>query len=158
MVVEEPQGVVTITAGVLAFLSRVIYTFGRQRGVIDLFTGKRKSAKQTGAEHESHDGTAIRSTISVIEDDTILLKSPRGREEIQTRAHELSTLCRRLLIIADGQHTVTDLARQLGCAADDDTLKEALRQLVADRYLHISDEYDRRRRGTASGRGKQATA
>ena len=49
--------------------------------------------------------------------------------------------------MADGQHTVRDLARQLGCTPDDDTLHAALRQLVDERYLHISDEYDRRRRG-----------
>lgn len=94
--------------------------------------------------------------MSKIDKNTILLKSPRGREEIQTRAHDLSSVARRLLIMADGQHTVSDLARELACQPDDPGLREALQQLVDGRYLHISDEYDRRRRGP--GRGKQATA
>jgi hypothetical protein len=94
--------------------------------------------------------------MSTIDNDTILLKSPRGREEIQTRAHDLSSLARRLLIMADGQHTVSALARELACQPDDPGLRETLEQLVDGRYLHISDEYDRRGRGP--GRGRHATA
>lgn len=94
--------------------------------------------------------------MSAFDNDTILLKSPRGREEIQTREHDLPSLARRLLIMADGQHTVGDLARELACQPDDPRLRETLEQLVDGRYLHISDEYDRRRRGP--GRGKRATA
>lgn len=91
-----------------------------------------------------------------IDKDTILRKSPRGREEIQTREHDLSSLARRLLIMADGQHTVSDLARELACTPADSELLETLQQLVDGRYLHISDEYDRRR--MPPGGGKQATA
>jgi len=94
--------------------------------------------------------------VSVIDNDTVLLKSPRGREEIQTREHDLSLLARRLLIMADGRHTVSDLARELARHPDDPGLHETLEQLVDGRYLHISDEYDRRKRG--SGRGRHATA
>ncbi len=90
----------------------------------------------------------------MIDHDTILLKSPRGREEVQTRAHDLSALGRRLLIMADGRHTVSDLARELACDPADPALRETLLQLVDSHYLHISDEYDRRRRG--SGRGRRA--
>ncbi len=96
--------------------------------------------------------------MSAIDNDAILLKSPRGREEIQTREHDLSSLARRLLIMADGRHTVSDLAHELACSPGDPTLHDTLRQLVDGRYLHISDEYDRRRRGSPPGRGKHVTA
>ncbi|MEF8833884.1 MAG: hypothetical protein V5A42_03375 [Halofilum sp. (in: g-proteobacteria)] len=92
----------------------------------------------------------------MIDNDAALLKSPRGREEIQTREHDLSSLARRLLIMADGRHTVSDLARELARHPNDSDLHETLQQLVDGRYLHISDEYDRRRSG--SGRGRRATA
>ncbi len=76
---------------------------------------------------------------------TILLKSPRGHEEIRTRAHGLAPLARRLLIMADGRHTVMDLAAELGCEAHDGELQEALRELLDGKYLHVWDEYDDRK-------------
>ena len=125
-------------------------------GEIGLFSRRRKNGNQPGNSGGSSDGDAAQSTMSVIDKDTILRKSPRGREEIQTREHDLTPLARRLLIMADGQHTVSDLARELACTPADSGLLETLQQLVDGRYLHISDEYDRRRR--PPGGGKQATA
>lgn len=58
--------------------------------------------------------------------------------------------------MADGAHTVSDLARELASNPDAPDLQETLRQLVDGRYLHISDEYDRRDRD--SGGGKHARA
>lgn len=77
--------------------------------------------------------------------DTILLKSPRGHDEIRTRAYGLPPLARRLLIMADGRRTVTSLAAELGCGAHDDELQEALHQLLDGKYLHVWDEYDDRK-------------
>lgn len=58
--------------------------------------------------------------------------------------------------MADGQHTVSDPARELACGPGDPELQETLQQLIDGRYLHISDEYDRR--GRSSGDGKHAPA
>lgn len=80
-----------------------------------------------------------------VDTSTILLKSPRGHEEIRTRAHGLAPLARRLLIMADGRHTVMDLAAELGCEAHDGELQEALRELLDGKYLHVWDEYDDRK-------------
>ncbi|MDZ7749711.1 MAG: hypothetical protein U5K43_13630 [Halofilum sp. (in: g-proteobacteria)] len=77
--------------------------------------------------------------------DTVLLKSPRGREEIGTRAHALSPLARRLLIMADGRRSVAELAAELDRTARDDAVQEALQLLFDDGYLHVRDEYDERR-------------
>lgn len=142
----------------LAFSAHVIYTFERQCGTIDLFKGKRKNTKRTAARQGSNGENAVRSTGPTVGSDTILLKSPRGREEVQTRAHDLPLLARRLLIMADGEHTVSDLARELDCHPSDPTLHAALARLVDEHYLHISDEYDRRRRRLPPGRRKGAAA
>jgi hypothetical protein len=117
--------------------------------VTGLFTRKRTNRNGSDNPRDSGDGDAARSTRLAIDRDTILLKSPRGREEIETRAHDLSPLARRLLIMADGRHTVSDLARELACSPVDPGLLETLQQLVDGRYLHVSDEYDRRGRVTA---------
>ena len=140
----------------LALSGRIIYTFERDFGVIGLFNGKPKQAKRSGAHQASGDDNAARSTMRALDGDTILRKSPRGREEIQTRAHDLSVLARRLLIMADGQHTVSDLARDLAFSPDAPELLGTLQQLVDGCYLHINDEYDQR--GRSSGHGKHATA
>lgn len=79
-----------------------------------------------------------------MDSETILLKSPRGREEIRSRAHDLPPLARRLLIMADGQHTIADLAAQLERGVHDDELRQALQLLVDGRYLHVRDEHDDR--------------
>lgn len=142
----------------LAFSVRIIYTSERQCGRIDLFTGKRKKSKRSGAHETASEGTANQSINAAIDQDTIVLKSPRGREEVQTRAHDLPSLARRLLIMADGRRTVSDLARELACDPDDPTLYETIQQLVDDRYLHVADEYDRRDRRPPRRRGRRATA
>jgi len=84
-----------------------------------------------------------------LERSVILLKSPRGRDEIRTRAHTLSPLERRLLILADGRRSVTELAFVLDRNDDDPELRDALQRLIDERYLHIRDEYDERRNTTA---------
>lgn len=72
----------------------------------------------------------------------ILVKAPRGHDEIATRAHRLSPLARRLLIIADGQRTVAELAAELDREMRDTALHEALRFLLDDQYLCARNEYD----------------
>lgn len=69
----------------------------------------------------------------------VLLKTPRGREEIRTRAHGLPPIARRLLIIADGRRTVAELAAALDREATDAELHEALGQLLDGQYLHVGD-------------------
>lgn len=82
-----------------------------------------------------------------MEPHAILLKSPRGHDEIRTRAHRLPVLARRLLIMADGRHSVAELAAELDCGADDGELQQALRQLIEGRYVLIRDERDERNEG-----------
>jgi len=72
--------------------------------------------------------------------DTVLVKTPRGREEIRTRAHPLSALQRRLLILADGERTIEEMTDQLGCSASDTEVSAALRWLERDRYVDRADE------------------
>lgn len=77
-----------------------------------------------------------------MEPHAILLKSPRGHDEIRTRAHRLPVLARRLLIMADGRRTVADLAAELDCAPDDGKWQQALRQLLDGRYVLVRDDRD----------------
>lgn len=86
----------------------------------------------------------------------ILLKTPRGREEIRTRSYRLSPMARRLLIIADGQRTVTELAADLACGKRDRELHAAIEGLVEGQLLHIRDDLDGRTRGTPKGTGWHA--
>lgn len=72
----------------------------------------------------------------------ILMKSLRGREEIETRAYGLPALERRLLIVANGQSTVHELAEQLDRSVDDEALQQALDNLIAGHFVHVLDEYD----------------
>lgn len=88
--------------------------------------------------------------------DAILLKTPRGREEIRTRSHRLTPMARRLLIIADGQHTVTELAADLACGKRDRELHDTLEQLVEGQFLHIRDDFDGRTRGSPEDTGWHA--
>lgn len=77
----------------------------------------------------------------------IPLKTPRGREEIRTRSHRLSPMARRLLILADGQQTVTELAADLACGQRDRDLHETLEGLIEGQFLHIRDDFDGNTRG-----------
>ncbi|MFW5969073.1 MAG: hypothetical protein ACOCP9_00385 [Halofilum sp. (in: g-proteobacteria)] len=86
----------------------------------------------------------------------IPLKTPRGREEIRTRTHRLSPMARRLLIIADGQHTITELAADLACGKRDRELHETLEGLVEGQFLHIRDDFDGHTRATPQGPGWHA--
>lgn len=70
----------------------------------------------------------------------VLVKTPRGREEVKTRAHGLSSMARRLLIIADGKHSAADLAAALGRDAGDSDVEDALASLLAERYLAVADD------------------
>jgi len=72
--------------------------------------------------------------------DTVLVKTPRGREEIRTRAHPLSALQRRLLILADGRRTVGEMTGQLGCSASDTAVGDALDSLERERYVDRAEE------------------
>ena len=71
---------------------------------------------------------------------TILLKTPRGREEIRTRAHGLSNLARRLLILADGRKPARELAQELDRPLDDAELQVAFQQLLDEQYLHVAED------------------
>lgn len=71
---------------------------------------------------------------------TILVKTPRGREQIRTRAHPLSALQRRLLILADGRRSVDEMTRQLGCSASDAAVIEALVALERGCYVDRAEE------------------
>ncbi len=86
----------------------------------------------------------------------ILLKTPRGREEIRTRSYRLSPMARRLLIIADGQRTVTEIAADLACGKRDRELHAAIESLVEGQFLHIRDDLDGRTRGAPKGAGWHA--
>lgn len=87
-----------------------------------------------------------------MEAQSILLKTPRGREEIGTRAHDLGTLARRLLIMADGRQTVAELAAVLDRSPDDVDLQRAVQTLLDGYYLLVEDDYAQWRYA-ASGRG-----
>ena len=86
----------------------------------------------------------------------IPLKTPKGREEIRSRSHRISPLARRLLIIADGQHTVTELAADLAYGPRDRELHETLDGLVEGQFLHIQDDLDGDARKTRHGPGWRA--
>ena len=66
-------------------------------------------------------------------------KTPRGREELRTRAHKLSVLARRLLIVSDGRHTVEELALGLGLSERDPEVQITVRDLIEGQYLWITD-------------------
>lgn len=74
--------------------------------------------------------------------ETVLVKTPRGREEIRTRAHPLSALQRRLLILADGRRSVDDMTRQLGCSASDAAVVEALVALERGHFVDRAEELE----------------
>ena len=67
--------------------------------------------------------------------DTVLNKTVRGREEIQTRAHGLSAMQRRLLILVDGQRTVGAITEELGRAIGDPVVTRDLKLLERDRFV-----------------------
>lgn len=64
--------------------------------------------------------------------DWILEKTPKGREELATRAHHLLPGQRNLLIMADGNRPVAEL---LKAGADPERCLLALRGLLDDGYL-----------------------
>lgn len=74
--------------------------------------------------------------------DTVLTKTVRGREEITTRAHALSGLQRRLLILADGERTVGEMAEMLGRSGSDPVVLRDLKWLEAGRYLDYAEELE----------------
>lgn len=74
--------------------------------------------------------------------DTILVKTPRGREEIEMRAHELTAMQRRLLILVDGERTVGTMAEMLGRSGSDPVIVRDLKWLESGRYLDYAEELD----------------
>lgn len=74
--------------------------------------------------------------------DTVLTKTLRGKEEITTRAHSLSGMQRRLLILADGKRTVGAMAELLGRADSDPVILRDLKWLESSRYVDYADEID----------------
>lgn len=74
--------------------------------------------------------------------ETILVKTPHGREQIRTRAHPLSALQRRLLILADGRRSVEQMTAQLGCSASDAAVIEALVALERGHYVDRAEELE----------------
>lgn len=74
--------------------------------------------------------------------DTVLVKTVRGREEITTRAHALTAMQRRLLILVDGNKSVAEIAEMLGRASADPLVMRDLKVLERDRYVDRADEVD----------------
>lgn len=74
--------------------------------------------------------------------DTVLVKTVRGREEIATRAHVLSAMQRRLLILVDGRKSVAAIAESLGRSTTDPLVLRDLKVLERDRYVDRADEVD----------------
>lgn len=72
--------------------------------------------------------------------DTVLIKTVRGREEINSRAHELTAMQRRLLILTDGARTVAAMADMLGRAHSDPVVMRDLKWLESGRYVDYADE------------------
>jgi hypothetical protein len=72
--------------------------------------------------------------------DTVLAKTVRGREEITSRAHELTAMQRRLLILADGERTVGAMAEMLGRAQSDPVVMRDLKWLESGRYVDYAEE------------------
>jgi|GEM_PF-704966 len=64
--------------------------------------------------------------------DWILEKTPKGRDELATRAHHLMPGQRNLLILADGHRPVSEL---LKAGTDPQRCMQVLGGLVADGYL-----------------------
>lgn len=64
----------------------------------------------------------------------ILQKTAKGREAIHTRCSQLNARERRLIILADGKLTTSDLA----CLTGDDT-QHTLNRLLAEGYLIASE-------------------
>lgn len=60
-------------------------------------------------------------------------KTAKGRSEISTGQHRLPVLARRLLLLADGQRSVTELAQACGNAAS--SAQAMLLALQADGFL-----------------------
>ena len=64
--------------------------------------------------------------------DAVLTKTPKGREEIETRQHKLEQKVRMLLITVNGKLTVRDLAAQLARSGD---VTPLLEQLLKDGFI-----------------------
>lgn len=72
--------------------------------------------------------------------DTVLTKTVRGKEEIETRAHGLSAMQRRLLILVDGQRTVAAITEELGRAIGDPVVTRDLKLLERDQFVDLASE------------------
>jgi len=72
--------------------------------------------------------------------DTVLVKTVRGREEISSRAHELTAMQRRLLILTDGERTVGEMAEMLGRAQSDPVVMRDFKWLASGQYVDFADE------------------
>ncbi|MEX0607135.1 MAG: hypothetical protein WD138_03790, partial [Halofilum sp. (in: g-proteobacteria)] len=72
--------------------------------------------------------------------ESILVKTPRGREEVAARSGRLSLLARQVLILVDGQHTVAELADTLAQPLDGLAFREALIALEHGRYVDRLEE------------------
>lgn len=65
--------------------------------------------------------------------DWVLEKTPKGRDELATRAHRLQPGQRNLLIMADGKRPVAEL---LKAGADPERCRAAVGGLIEDGFLH----------------------
>lgn len=74
--------------------------------------------------------------------DTVLIKTVRGREEIKTRAHDLSAMQRRLLILVDGVRSVAEISDLLGRSRSDPIVMRDLKVLERERYVDRADEVE----------------
>ena len=67
-----------------------------------------------------------------LDPDTVLTKTPKGREEIETRQYKLEQKARMLLITVNGKLTVRDLVAQFAKSGDATPL---LDQLLKDGFV-----------------------
>jgi len=74
--------------------------------------------------------------------DTVLVKTPRGRDEIETRTHELTAMQRRLLILVDGERSVGAMTELLGRSGGDPVILRDLKWLEEGRYIDRAEELD----------------
>ncbi len=72
--------------------------------------------------------------------ESVLVKTPRGREEVAARSGHLSSLARHVLILVDGQRTVIELADALAQPLNGLAFREALIALERGRYVDRLEE------------------
>jgi len=65
--------------------------------------------------------------------DNILIKTPKGIEEIESRAHKLSPKLRAALILVDGDSTLGEITMQCGEFAE--SIEQRLNELLENGFI-----------------------